>query len=210
MIKLLPYGCVAACLIVVNAVAVEANENEKKARTIPLSTIVTTSPQAGLQPIHEVFEKKGNAQGAEEFLQKNCRSRNGSSNVFMVDADTILDALSASARILVGSRSADTSAQKDGPSVSSESHWIVVYFGIGPSDPTWWTLENVAVENRKVLVRYRHAKKGQPVTKDLHPYYFWIPIGKLDSGVYELSLVDAEKGEAILQRRVAIALNERK
>lgn len=184
----------------------ETPKAESEAATIPLSEIVTTSPQKGMQQIRDVLQQKGNAQEpetADGYLRQLLSGTNGGSNVFLVDAATIYDALSASYSILVGSRSADTPVAVNTPKPKRGGHWLIAYLGSGPSDPTWWSIESVSVDKGKVVLSYRKSK-SRSATRDLRRYYYWIPLRKLDPGIYELELVDADNGSVTLMRRVEI------
>lgn len=183
----------------------------KERRAIPLTEIVTTSPQKGLQSVRDVLQQNKNARqpdAADGYLRQLLSGSNGSSNVFLVDAPNIYGALSASFSILVGGRSADTPALVNTPDPPHGGHWLVAYLGAGPSNPTWWTLESVSVEKGKVILSYRPSKPSA-ATDDVHQYYYWIPLGKLDSGVYELQLVDADKAAITLMRRVEVTRDKK-
>jgi hypothetical protein len=127
----------------------------------------------------------------------------GSSNIFLVDAPKLRDALDASSNVLFGSRSADTPAPVDTPEPERGSHWLVAYLGTGPSTPTLWIIEGVRVGEGKVVVSYNRPKP-QPATDDARRYHFWIPLGKLDSGTYDLQLFDTGKKLITLMRRVEV------
>lgn len=196
---------IAAVLFLITPSAAEpsAEKNQDAVRKVPLSEIVATSSQTGLQSVRDVLKQKGNAQTAEDYLRQFISASNGSSNVFLVEATNIYDALDASSSILLGSRSADTPAPVTSSQPTRGSYWLVVYIGVGPSTPTWWTVESVTVKKGEVVLTYR-TSKPQPATADLHPYYYWIPIGKLPPGSYEVKLFDAERTGVALMRRVEV------
>ena len=205
MKQLLIVGGVALGLFGVPHAMAGDSRDEKKSeqRTIPLSEILTTSPQKGLQHLRDAWQRKNNEQGAEVFLRQLHDVSNGSSNAFLVDATNMADALSASFSILAGSRSADTPAPVNTSNPKRGSHWLVAYLGTGPSNPTWWVIEGVAVGNGKVVLSYRKSKPA-PATDDVHRYYYWIPLGKLDAGTYEVQLFDVERGAITLMRRIDV------
>jgi hypothetical protein len=176
----------------------EQNENQK--RTIPLSEIITTGPQKELQSIDNVV---GQAEAYNGFMMRFRNVGDGGSNVFLVDANKLRDALDASSNVLFGSRSADTPAPVDKRNPEQGSHWLIAYLGSAPSNPTWWTVESVSVEKGKVVLNYRKTKP-RPATRDVRRYFYWIPLSKLDPGTYELKLIDADNKAVTLMRRVEV------
>jgi hypothetical protein len=205
------FGLSLVLLGIAHAMGAESRDDKaNEPRTITLSAIVTTSPQKGLQNVRDVLQQKGNSQepeAADGYLRQLLSGSNGSSNVFLVDATTIHDALAASFNILVGSRSADTPATVNTAKPFRGSHWLVAYLGAGPSTPTWWTIESVELEKNKVILSYRPSKPS-PATADVRPYYYWIPLGTLDPGTYELQLVNLDQKLVRLVRRVDVAGTE--
>src|SRR5258707_685267 len=112
-------------LIGQSAAEPSAEKNYNEVKKVSLSEIVTTSPQKGLQSVRDVLLQKGNAQTADGYLRQLLIGSNGSSNVFLVDATTIYDALEASSSILVGSRSAETPAPVNTSQPTRGTHWLV-------------------------------------------------------------------------------------
>lgn len=194
----------AGLVLIAQTTATETGGEKDDERKISLSEIVTTSPQKGLQPVRDVLAKKGDAQATEGYLSRILTGSNGSSNAFLVDATNIYDALQASSTILDGARSADTPAPVNTSQPTRGSHWLVAYLGTGPSSPTWWTIESVTIHKGKIVLKYRMSKPS-PTTADLNPYYYWIPIGKLPLGAYEIKLVDADQAAVSLMRRIEVA-----
>lgn len=200
-------GVSLSIFLTVQAIAAEIHqENDDERRTIPLSEFVTTSPQNGLQAVQSLLQQKGNAQTANSYLRQLLSGANGSSNVFLVDATSLHDALAASFEVLVGSRSAETPAPVNAPNPKRGTFWLVAYLGTAPSNPTWWTIESVNVTNNRVVLDYRKAKPTS-ATADSHRYYYWVPLGKLTPGVYEIQLRDVDQNAVNLMRRVEVTLN---
>lgn len=197
-------GIAAGFFLIAHVMAAESRDDkEKNAHTIPLSEIVTTSPQEGLKAVQDIMQQKGNAQSGNEYLRKLLAGTNGSSNVFLVDATSIYDALAASFSILVGARSAETPAPVNTAEPKRGSHWLVAYLGSGHSSPSRWTIERVTVDTNKLVLTYRKSSPA-PASEDSRQYYYWIPLGKLNPGVYEVQLFDADKEAVILMRRVDV------
>jgi hypothetical protein len=155
------------------------------------------------------MRRKKNGRDPEIVLQQLSDLSRGSSNVFLVDANNFYDALSASFSILAGSNKPDTPPRVTKSKPERRSHWLVAYFGPGPSTPTWWTIERVIVDEGKVVLSYRRSKP-QPATDDVRPYYYWIPLAKLNAGPYELQLFDADKNATTLMRRVDVGSTDEK
>jgi hypothetical protein len=203
----LSFGFAIAALLSAVAAAETPNEQADERRVIPLSAIVTTSPQNGLQHVRDALQQEDcerKSAATVGYLRQIQSVANGSSNVFLVDATNICDAISASFSIFLGSRSADTPAPVNTPDPIRGNHWLVVYLGLGPSNPTWWIVESVTVEGSQIALTYRKSPPS-PTTADEHPYYYWIDLGALDPGFRELQLLDADSGSATLARRVEVA-----
>src|SRR5918995_1028135 len=71
--------------------------------TVLPAKIVTTSDQKGMQQVGELFHR-----GDDEGF-----GHSGASNVFLVDAANLDDAVGATARILLGSRAANIPASNE-------------------------------------------------------------------------------------------------
>src|SRR5690606_16116719 len=110
-------------------------------------------------------------------------AQQGGSNVFLVDATNPDDAVRASASIFAGSYSADTPATVNQSRPVRGSHWMVVYLGAGHSSPVRWVVDSVNVSENKVTMTY-HRQKALLATRDIMPYFYWIPLGRLAPGVY--------------------------
>lgn len=175
--------------------------------TPALSDMLTTSGQQGMQQVGEVFRRAGNEKENEVtngYLQQVYEaSRQGASNVFLVDATNLHDAVRASASIFAGARSASTPAPVNTGRAIRGSHWIVIYLGTSHSDPLRWTVDSAVVIGKKIRLTYREPQSFIG-TADSHPYYYWIPLGKLDPETYEVELFDADEKAVTLMRRVKV------
>jgi hypothetical protein len=194
-------GFAVGFFVFARAIAEESrDQNAIQTRTIPLSEIITTGPQENLQNIDKVV---GEAEAYDGFMMRFRNVGDGSSNVFLVHANNLRDALNASSNVLFGSRSADFPAPVDTPDPPHGSHWLVAYLGTGPSEPTWWAVESVRVQKSKVVLAYRKPKPGS-AADDVRRYYYWIPLGQLNPNTYEIQLVDLDKAAVTLMRRVEV------
>lgn len=188
-----------ALVLVTIAIIVFAKPRGK--RSIPLSEIIATSSQAKMKHFNEVFT---NNAPTGEFYQRTLHSNiTRPSNVFLVVAAVDSDAIGASIDVFFGGRSADTPAPIERPNPGLGSHWLVAYLGAGPSGPTWFVVEKVSVSANKISLIFSNPEAGS-VTADVHHYYFWVPLGKLNPGIYRLELYDAELNAVTLSRRVEI------
>jgi hypothetical protein len=59
------------------------------------------------------------------------------------------------------------------------------------------------VGDGKIRFNYRTNQRGD-TTCDIHYYYYWVPLGKLDAGVYYLELYDGSLDAVTLSRRIEI------
>ncbi|MGD9635557.1 MAG: hypothetical protein AB7I57_16830, partial [Pirellulales bacterium] len=183
---------VATCGVVICLLCCAVSAAGDEVRVIPLSEIITTSPQKGLQHVREARIQTNGKWDPEVFLQQIHNVSKGGSNTFIVDATNLYDALSASLDALTGPRRVDAPVLLNRSEPERGSFWLVAYLGSGPSNPTWWAIDSVAVEKDKVVLAY-HETKPRPATDDERHYYYWIPLGKLDPGAYEVQLFDSDK-----------------
>jgi len=173
-------------------------------REIPLTDIVSTVRQEGLQRIdsgRRIVDGKTVEQDYAAALDALARVHSGASNAFIVDASIIGDAIKATKHILAGSRLAD----KPVPSLNVETgnNWLAVYLGCGHSEPRRWVVEGATVSGNTIRLTYRQPQ-AKVQTMDVVPYYYWVPIGVLDEGAYTLELYDDDLKAVTLMRRVEV------
>jgi len=185
-----------------------ANKSQmSETKSIPLSSIVTTSPQKGMLHTKDVFPQKDPNRAivsTNGYLRQILHdSKGGASNAFLVDATDMRSAIAASSSVFIGGRSAGTSVPINKPDPPRGNHWLVAYLGIGPSTPTWWEIEEAKVDGKRVLLIYRSAPPS-PATADAHPYCYWVPLGKISPGTYEVHLFDADQKTTTLMRCVEV------
>jgi hypothetical protein len=175
---------------------------------IPLSSITSTSGQEELQPAKAGTRiENGKAVYVSEFgyiLQQIFNgSDSGASNVFLVEApQNINDAVSASSGVLIGERTAEIPAPLNKPDPPRGNYWMIVYLGCAGSEPAKWIVERVAIENCRI--RFSYYSPVSPETCDVHHYFYWIPLGSLAAGNYELELYDIKQKAVTLMRRVPV------
>ncbi|WP_145107528.1 hypothetical protein [Botrimarina mediterranea] len=166
------------------------------AEEIPLSEVISTSRQTGLQPVAEALSQIDGATDLEPFR----RYRNGASNLFFVEAKKLDEALLASRDLILGSRGAGVPVRHR---KASGEFWIVAYLGAGPSNPCWWVIDACVIENQTLRISY-HSAAPSAGTKDLHQYWYWASLGKLQPGAYILELYDTKEECETLTRRVIV------
>jgi len=198
---------ISIALSQLNGTASSAAETKSVSRTIPLSSVVTTGSQKGMKRATKVFQlddgKRDNKAYYNSIEQIEQGTRSGASNVFLVDATTIQDAIWASTRIILGSDSARIPAPVNTPNPVRGSHWLVAYLGTAPSTPTWWTVERITVSGKTIRLTYRESPPTG-ATRDAESYYYWAPLGPLAAGIYDLELFDAGRNMVSLMRKVEV------
>jgi hypothetical protein len=197
----------AVSVTLLTATGVLRGENAVASRAVPLTSVVTTGPQKGMERASNVFllaDGKRDNKAYHNYIEAiELGTDSGASNAFLVDATTVQDAIRASKRIILGSRSARTAAPVDGERAIRGKYWLVALLGIGPSGPPRWVVESIVVEGRSVRLTYREP----PSTgshRDALPYYFWASIGTLDPGTYDIELYDADRKVISLMRKVEV------
>jgi hypothetical protein len=195
-----------ACLIA--AAIAYANEADGE-REIPISSIVTTGMQPGLlhtgparhSGVDENRYVTVNGTYLQDIYTKTCGV--GASNVFLVDAVNINGAVSATASVFLGARSAVEPAPVNEPHPPRGTYWLVAYVGVSGSEPNHWLVDKVTVKSDKIRFVFHRAKPGSE-TMDLYQYFFWTPLGTLAPGTYELELFDNDANAVSLCRRVIV------
>jgi hypothetical protein len=173
----------------------------EEGRQIPLESIYSTTGQKGLKALKMRLDEP---QGQE--LQGIARGyRGGASDVFLVRGKDIAAAVKAARQAFTAGQSADGPVIPDAASRAAPL-WVVAYLGSAGSSPPAWLVHSVEVKGQMVRVTFRKPKRFGS-TRDLHPYFLWVPLGKVEAGTYTLELFDADKEEVTFLRRVAVAAN---
>jgi hypothetical protein len=188
---------IALCFV--NSFAL-AETNGAREKSVPLCSIVTTSPQPNVKAFEVAFPDE--TQRRKMFQQISAFS-GGASNLFLVDATNPLDAFKATLSVLQGSHSAETPAPVNTAEPKRGSYWLVVYLGVGPSQPVWWVVESATIARSTIRLSY-HQPKANIVTRDVWRFYYWVPLEKLPAGNYQLELYDIREKAVTLSRRVTI------
>ncbi|MCC6491687.1 MAG: hypothetical protein IT424_01555 [Pirellulales bacterium] len=188
-----------ACSVGIGIAAESASPEEKTARTIPLESVLTTSGQQGLKNVRDVFPEENG------YLRQILEGRCGASTAFLVEAPSIIDAVSASAGVFVGSRNASTPATLNKPDPPRGTFALVAYLGSGGSEPTKWIVDKIEIGPHRIRLSY-HAKQPGPETTDVHRYHYWALIDDLNPGYYNVELYDTAENAVTLMRRVEVMM----
>jgi hypothetical protein len=180
--------------------AVPEKESKKWVK-IPLGSIYSTNGQKGLKAVTTRAEERY----ATDLLHLRREFRSGASNVILVRGKDIAEAVNAARFAFTAARSADVPVDPDDPRVTAKGApvWLVAYLGTAGSSPPYLLVQSVERQGKKVRVTFRKAKTTI-MSSNLHRYFVWVPLGKLEAGTYALELIEAGKKEVTLLRRVRI------
>jgi hypothetical protein len=199
---------VALVFLLISSVLAEPADGNDDAVTVPLSSIVTTSPQKGMLHIGELLKQQTSDQIAKSARgyqsQISQTNKGGASNVFLVDAGSAQSAIAGSYSVFVGPWSANTPAYENKPDPSRGLHWLVAYLGWGDNYTATWKVEEVCWKGNAITLKYRRKPLPEDSDQD-HQYFFWAPIAKLSPGSYEVKLEDADSDTTTLIRRVEVS-----
>jgi RNA polymerase sigma factor (sigma-70 family) len=190
----------------------------------PLAFTVGGTPAQGLIPLESVYGTTGQkeirnmsagfnvrADGKKVYREPygpdldllNSEGRQGASNVFLVRGRDVKDAVQATWEVFAARAPADVP-----PAANRQARqaplWAVAFFGITGSSPVAWKVRAVTVKGKAVRIAY---ETGEARTNDLHPYYAWVPLGRLEPGAYTVELFDAGREEVTLLRRCRVLGN---
>jgi len=181
------------------------DQNIKAERVITLSEIVSTSIQRELKNASVKFRDDGVFEQSYGYLLQKIvlGSKSGASNLFLVAAANVDDAIRASSEVLLGGAVVSPPATVNNPKPLRGSHWLVAYLGVGHSSPPGCVIKAVSVNGSRIRIAYQYTHPNT-VTKDIHPYYYWVPVGKLSDGLFKLELYDTELKEITLMRLVEV------
>jgi hypothetical protein len=167
-------------------------------KQVPLKSVYSTSYQEGLKRVDQGVGDKAFPNEMAELYQQAIQL--GASNVFLARGEDVAAAVKATWEVFTGGIPADTPVSPDRPPKSGDM-WLVAYLGVTGSDPTAFRVHSVEVSGTEIRLTYKHPGS---VTQDLHPYFYWVPLGKLAPGTYKLQLFDADQKEVTLMRRVRV------
>jgi hypothetical protein len=175
----------AAVAVVLAAIGYTFSQPEaEKQKKIELKTIHSTNGQKELQQVDLAATKIGDKLRISEY---------GASNVFLVRGKDISEAIKETHAVVWQLAPGD---KIEG--VDSEA-WLVVFFGVAGSGGERWKVISVDYSPKRVRVWYKENDGID--TDDIHHYYAWIPLGKLDPGTFSMELWDQNTNEMVISRR---------
>jgi hypothetical protein len=183
---------------------------ETKSVSIPKEEVYTTSAEEGFKKrLRAEFYSKDDKPVfpySYDLKMINQSSRGmGASNIFLVRAEEIAQAVNGTRLVFETGRSADEPPGRDilQKKIKSDRIWLVVYLGAGWSTPSMFRFKSAAIQHQTVEFRYG-AKNPMVVTSDTMQYFYWVPLPALKEGTYELKLIDTDKGRPVLVRYVDV------
>ena len=174
-----------------------------KMTSIPLNSIYSTSIQEGLKVVNPGHANAAFENQMQELYRQSIKM--GASNVFLARGDDIAAAVKATWEVFTRWRSVDEPASYDRRSKSGQ-YWLVAYLGVTGSTPPVLVVKSVEVSGQEIRLTLTNPGSRNPgyVTHNLHPYFFWVPLGKLETETYALHLVEAGAEASVLLRRVKV------
>jgi hypothetical protein len=175
------------------------------AEEIPLSEIISTSRQPGLQYALDELQATGKFSDieAQAFMEPFRTHPSGASDAFLVEAKNFTEAVVATKDITLGSKGVTQPVRHKQPRDHHDQYWCVFYLGTGPSSPKQWIINKTLSENGKVTMQFSTAPPG-PATADLHKYWYWVPLGKLKQGECVLELRNSTQNRPKLLRYIEL------
>ena len=187
------------------------DKNTDVKRSIGPDVVYSTSPEEGLKKqVLAVFMRTDGKRDIPVYpysfhlkmIQMEAGGM-GASNVAIVNGDNITDAIKATRWLFTGGMTADKPGHTD-EGKKSNNFWLVAYLGTGWSTPPKWRYDSTVVEGKSIEFRFK-SSKANLISGDSILYFYWVPLGPMNPGTFELSLVDTDRGRATLVRSVEIA-----
>jgi hypothetical protein len=174
------------------------------AHDIPLSEVASNREQKGLKYIGSGVKLVDGKIVEEDYataLASLGKFRGGASNIFLVDANNIAELLRATSFALSDFHPAYEPVQSS--HIVTGNNWLAVYLGCAASESPRWEVQSVSVDKNTIRFTYRQPKRLYS-SRDVVFYYYWVPIGALKDGAYNLELYDSGLKSVTLMRRVEI------
>ena len=172
----------------------------KKVASIPLKSIYSTGRQEGLKVMDQ---GQGDQEVRNEMRELHQQAiKMGASNIFLVRGDHIEDAVKATWEVFLRGHGVDEPVNWDWRR-KSDKYWLVGYFGVSGSEGPAWLAKSVEATATEIKLTFTNPAA---LTQDDHPYFFWVPLGKLKPETYTLTLEDGDRQKSLLVRRVRVTL----
>jgi hypothetical protein len=89
---------------------------------------------------------------------------------------------------------------------SEKTLWLAAYLGCDGSLPPAFRVSSIEVNGKTIRVMYE--RDASPVrSADLRSYLIWVPLGRLEEGVYTLELFDAAAERVTRSRSWQVTVN---
>lgn len=178
-------------------------------RTIPFADVYAILPQEGMNGAKATSNADGvpTAKHGASLQRLLGNFKNAGSNVFLVQGESDVEAMEASEHAFAGYVGTERPIAKRDYDPKG-THWMVAYLGAGSSTPVY-EIDSITQEGNRIRLTFN---RPQPpiVTLDIRRYLYWIPLGKLAAGDYELELFDANREIIVLMRRVEVGPRQRR
>jgi hypothetical protein len=171
---------------------------KEKFSDVPLASVFVTWPQKGLQ-----YADYGDESGVDqELVRKFLELRPRASNLFLVKVKNRREAIEAGLSFL-GGRDLTLPTKED-----KYETWLVAFLGFSSSSPPRWNVEKVSASQTTIRIDVILDSRPLQRTRDLFPYFAFIPIKGLKPGTYHLDLRESPGMESMMTRKVRL-LEER-
>jgi hypothetical protein len=173
-------------------------EPKARAYKAPLKSVYLTFKQEGTKPFKRGSKEDPNGE-LDAIWKLELRDR----QLFLVRAGKVGAAAKAARKVLSGGHKGDAPASAgDG----TDEYWLVAYLGTTGSTPPAYSVLSAERQGRTIRLSVEQTKPG-PNTNDLHPYFVWVPLGKIPDGTYTLEFYEDGKRDKDLDRKVVVKTN---
>ena len=165
---------------------------QEKKVTIPLAGVYAFVPTKNMIRATGVSDR--------EMVNDLRRTKSLTPNVYLVGGKDIDNAIKHTHKLIYGSEFGDfIKAGADGKAHA----WVVLYLGISSSSPPMFSVDSIERIGMQIKINYQ-THKPTFQTLDNACYYFWIPLGELSAGKYQLQVNSITDNEIVLSRRVTV------
>jgi hypothetical protein len=217
--RILVLGLTAAAVLLAALAAVRCAawlhaDEEAKAEKNPKREVKEIPPEqiyalAGQQRLKYVLASKQIDEDGVEILKDLLGYRTGASNVFLVRADNIEGALSATHHAFFSGHSVDRPVASHSKS-RSKSYWLAVFLG-HYHPPLRWTVERAELHQDTIRLLYTSTRELKDLEEAIEeatyislPCFYWIPVGTLEQKFYKLELHNTAVDRDVLSRHVLV------
>jgi hypothetical protein len=172
--------------------------------SIPLSAIYGTCRQQEMKQVSGSFRYEGGSKKYDEAFGSDWvaikkESQATVRNIFLVQGNSIGEAVKASRLVFLEGESADRVAR--GNKEASAAIWLVCYIGKSGSGRGW---DVRSVKRAGNTIRLEFAAIPASTAQIVVDHYYWVPLGELSSGKYWLELYDMDRKDIPIARLVRV------